>query len=142
MQYTIRRGVPIPRAKGLSGAIKSMGHGDCIDIPAAQQMSVHSCARSVGARVKTRGNGDGTVTVWRTDSAAGSGSAAVSPAVAPTSVPTSIFDDAPTPTAAPAPPTTLKSPKRSGYYRTNQWSSRFWTDDLDAVPVTEDTIFE
>jgi hypothetical protein len=69
--HQIRKDVPIPQDRstrtGLSATIRRMEYGDSTVIPGDQQMSVHTCARSVGARVKTRSNKDGTVTVWRID---------------------------------------------------------------------------
>ena len=65
--YEIRKGVPAPpvsKAKGLSATLRKMAVGDSIVIPAAQHLGVHTCARAVGAKVRTRSNGDGTVTVW------------------------------------------------------------------------------
>lgn len=72
--YEIRRDVPMREgrggSRGLSGAIRRMGYGDSIVIPAAQQISAHACAKHVGAKVRTRKNEDGSVTIWRTDLAA------------------------------------------------------------------------
>lgn len=69
MVYEIRKDVPIAENSqtGLCAAIRQMKYGHSIVIPAGQRLSIHSCARSVGARVKTRSNGDGAVTVWRID---------------------------------------------------------------------------
>ena len=69
-KYVIRKGVPVPSSArgGLSAAIRRMSYGDCITIPLEQYMSVHTCARSVGAKVRTQSNKDGTVNVWRIDS--------------------------------------------------------------------------
>lgn len=68
-EYEIRKDVPIAQSpsKGLVAALRQMDYGDSIVISVDQHLSVHSCARSVGARVKTRSNKDGTVTVWRID---------------------------------------------------------------------------
>ena len=81
--YEIRKDVPMPSEGGRNGlcaTIRRMSSGDSIVISAGQHLSVHTSARSVGAKVKTRSNKDGTVTVWRIDSpsdtAAGPGSAA------------------------------------------------------------------
>jgi hypothetical protein len=72
--YQIRKDVPIAKdwtdRTGLSATIRQMEYGDSIIIPAGQRISVHTCARSVGAKVKTRSNQDGTVTVWRVDAPA------------------------------------------------------------------------
>ena len=69
--YEIRKNVPIVdgrgKGRGLAGTIRRMVYGDAIIIPAALQISVHTCARSVGAKVRTRRNDDGNVTVWRID---------------------------------------------------------------------------
>lgn len=68
--YEIRKDVPIPSDGGkqsLCATLKKMTCGDSIIIPADQHLSVHSSARSVGAKVKTKSNKDGTVTVWRVD---------------------------------------------------------------------------
>ena len=69
-EYIIKKGVPVPsRVRGeLSATIRRMSYGDCIAIPAEQHINVHTCARAVGAKVKTRSNKDGTVNVWRVDS--------------------------------------------------------------------------
>jgi hypothetical protein len=64
--YEIRKGIPVP-SKGLVDTLRQMEYGDSIVIPAGQHLGVHTCARSVGAKVKTRSNKDGTVTVWRID---------------------------------------------------------------------------
>jgi hypothetical protein len=68
--YEIRTDIPIPEEgnkNGLAAAIRRMAYGNSIIIPSAQHMSVHTSARSVGAKVKTRSNKDGTITVWRID---------------------------------------------------------------------------
>lgn len=69
--YEIRKDLPIPESRlrrtGLSDTIRRMECGDSITVPARQRLGVHACARSVGAKVKTRSNRDGTVTVWRID---------------------------------------------------------------------------
>jgi hypothetical protein len=44
--------------------------GDSIVIPLEQHASVHTCARRVGAKVKTRNTGEGAVMVWRVDGVA------------------------------------------------------------------------
>ena len=65
--YVIRDGVPLPSAgktTGLSATLRRMTVGQSTDVPAEQRVSVHACARSVGAKVRTRSNEDGTVTVW------------------------------------------------------------------------------
>ena len=72
-EYKIRKDLPIPagdKDRGLSATIRAMAYGDSLVIPAKQHLGVHACARSVGAKVKTKSNDDGTVTVWRVDSAA------------------------------------------------------------------------
>ena len=51
--YEVRSDIPIPdrgRTSGLSATIRKMQYGDSIVIPAGQHLSVHTCARSVGAR--------------------------------------------------------------------------------------------
>jgi hypothetical protein len=68
--YEIRTDVPVPettRATGLSAAIRQMNCGDSIVVPANRIYSAHACARSVGAKVKTQSNRDGTATIWRID---------------------------------------------------------------------------
>lgn len=73
-EYEIRKDVPMPASKGKSGlcaTLRKMTCGNSITIPAEQQLSVYTCARSVGAKIKTQKEADGTVTVWRTDRAAG-----------------------------------------------------------------------
>ena len=69
--YEILKGVPLPsrgEKYGLCATLRKMDCGDCIAVSAERRMSIYSCARSVGAKVKTRSNADGTLTVWRTDS--------------------------------------------------------------------------
>jgi len=69
--YEIRKDIPLPAAGGKNGlcaAIRRMTCGDSIVVPAGQHTCVHASARSVGAKVKTKSNKDGTVTVWRVDS--------------------------------------------------------------------------
>jgi hypothetical protein len=84
-KYIIKKGVPVPSSArgGLSATIRRMSYGDCIVIPLEQYMSVHTCARSVGAKVRTQSNKDGTVNVWRIDSPpaaeVGPGAAATKP---------------------------------------------------------------
>jgi hypothetical protein len=68
MIYEIHKGVPAPPTT-LASTIRQMECGESIDIPASKHLGVHTCARSVGARVKTRSNKNGTVTVWRIDRA-------------------------------------------------------------------------
>jgi hypothetical protein len=67
--YEIQKGVPIVPSKktGLTDAIRKMVCGDSIVIPGHQISSAHPCAAAVGAKVTTRKNADGTVTVWRVD---------------------------------------------------------------------------
>lgn len=69
--YEIRNSVPIPdgrnNGRGLSATIRRMVYGDSIVISSGQLTSVYTCARSVGAKVKTSSNKDGTLTVWRID---------------------------------------------------------------------------
>ena len=67
--YEIQKGVPLPsrEGKGLCATIRLMACGDSITVPSDRHLSVHTSARSVGAKVRTRSNGDGTVTVWRID---------------------------------------------------------------------------
>lgn len=65
--YEIRDDIPLPSAgktNGLSAAFRKMTVGQSVIVPAEQQVSIHACARSVGARMRTRNNGNGTVTVW------------------------------------------------------------------------------
>jgi len=64
--YEIRKGVPVPNS-GLTGIIRKMEYLDSVDIPGDKVSSVHPCASQAGAKVKTKKNSDGTVTVWRTD---------------------------------------------------------------------------
>lgn len=67
--YEIRKDVPVTQSRrtGLTEAIRNMVCGDSIVIPVNQISSAHPCATAVGARVTTRKNEDGTVTVWRID---------------------------------------------------------------------------
>lgn len=67
MAYEIHKGVPVP-PKGLIDTIRKMECGDSIVIPVSRRVAAHTSARSIGARVKTRSNQDGTLTVWRIDS--------------------------------------------------------------------------
>jgi hypothetical protein len=69
--YEIRKDIPIPTPGGkdsLCAAIRRMSYGDSIVVPVEKHLGLHTSARSVGAKVKTRSNRDGTVTVWRIDS--------------------------------------------------------------------------
>lgn len=66
MAYEIRKGIPPPE-KGLVDTLRQMERGDSIVIPSNRHIGVHACAKSIGAKVKTRSNKDGTVTVWRVD---------------------------------------------------------------------------
>jgi hypothetical protein len=69
--YEIRKDIPIPAPRGKDGlcaAIRRMRCGDSIVVPVEKHLGLHTSARSVGAKVKTRSNRDGTVTVWRIDS--------------------------------------------------------------------------
>ena len=65
--YEIKKGVPIPANAGLTGIIRKMEYMDSVDIPGDKLSSVHPCASQAGAKVKTKKNSDGTVTVWRMD---------------------------------------------------------------------------
>jgi hypothetical protein len=69
--YEIQKGVPAPssdkKQPGLTKLIREMECGDCIVIPGDKISSVHPCAAQAKAKVRTRKNPDGTVTVWRTD---------------------------------------------------------------------------
>lgn len=63
------KSIPTLGSRGLSDAIRRMAFDDKLVIPAAMQGSVHACARSAGAKMKTRSNDDGTVTIWKIASA-------------------------------------------------------------------------
>ena len=67
MTYEIRKGVPVP-PRGLTDTIRKMECGDSIVIPVNRRVAAHNSARSIGAKVKTKANHDGTLTVWRIDS--------------------------------------------------------------------------
>lgn len=68
--YEICKGIPVGRTAGLCATLRKMECGDSIVIPLEQHASVHTCARRVGAKVKTRNTGEGTVMVWRVDGVA------------------------------------------------------------------------
>ena len=67
--YEIRKGVPVPaqvnRKIGLTYLLRKMAHLDSIVVPSDKRSSVYSCAAQAGIKVRTQGNPDGSVTVWR-----------------------------------------------------------------------------
>ena len=157
--YEIRKDIPMPAPEektGLCATIRRMAYGDSIVIAARQQMTVHTSAKSVGAKVKTRNNGDGTITVWRVDPAA-PGSVA-SPTL--NSRPAVIADPAIPDYSVDSPPgawpqivTTVANPSQGypeGYYmQQNRYSPRVWiqgrppeTPVPDPAPAPKKTIFD
>ena len=68
-EYDIRKGIPLPlpplsKQTGLTNTLRKMEYLDSIVIPGDKISSVHPCAGQAGAKVKTKKNADGTVTVW------------------------------------------------------------------------------
>jgi len=69
--YAILKGIPLPerdsKGSGMTSSIRKMEYLDSIIVPESKLASIHACAKSAGARVRTQKNKDGTVTVWRID---------------------------------------------------------------------------
>jgi hypothetical protein len=157
--YEIHKNVPVREGRGggrgLSGSIRRMNPGDSIVVPVNLSPSIHACARSVGAKVRTRRSDDGTtVTIWRLDQAASSSAGSPlrspdpQPATEPGPVagPAQVFSIAvagPTPLrGGPVAPTytsfrsafetTVADPEEglpAGYfYLESPYSSRFWRE--------------
>lgn len=103
MTFEIRKGVPVP-PKGLTDTIRKMECGDSIVIPVDRRVAAHTSARSIGAKVRTRSNHDGTLTVWRVDPGTGTGTGTAHSSE-------SIFD---IPITKPAPVVTKPTDPRSG----------------------------
>ena len=141
--YEIHKDVPVREGRGggrgLSGSIRRMNPGDSIIVPVDLSPSIHACARSVGAKVRTRRSDDGaTVTIWRLDQAASP------PAADPAQVLSiaAVAVATPAPAAGPVAPTytpfrsafetTVADPEEglpAGYfYLESPYSSRFWRE--------------
>jgi hypothetical protein len=167
MTFEIRKGVPVP-SKGLTDTIRKMECGDSIVIPIDRRVAAHTSARSIGAKVRTRSNHDGTLTVWRIDPGTGAAHSSESifdiPIVIKPAAP--VVAKPPAPRGGPPPewPKIAKTAASDGlpegyYIRRDAYSPEIWVqgplpegpysrlkktlfdehDDLDKVP--EKTIF-